>query len=69
MASHNGVEFTVSSLCADSACVEVAIGNDYVDMRSPTINEKGQLTYTAAEWQAFLGGAALGDFDITRKGE
>lgn len=51
------------SSTGNGACVEVASMNDMVAVRDSK-NPKGPaLTYTAAEWRAFLDGAKKGEFD------
>jgi uncharacterized protein DUF397 len=47
-----------------SACVEIAsAANGIVAMRDSKDPNGPILTYTAAEWQAFLNGAKDGEFD------
>ena len=48
---------------ADGACVELAPINGMVAMRDSKDPDGPVLTYTAAEWHAFLRGAKAGEFD------
>lgn len=54
-----------SSFCNAGAneCVEVAIGPDEIRVRDSKDRAAGQLTFTRAEWTAFLAGARAGEFD------
>ena len=45
-------------------CVEVAVTPDGVLIRDSKDPEGAILTFTPAEWRAFVGGAKDGEFDI-----
>jgi len=47
----------------NGACVEVTSMNGMVAMRNSRDPRGAILTYTAAEWSAFLDGAKNGEFD------
>lgn len=44
-------------------CVEVAMTTDAVYVRDTKDRSKAPHVYTAAEWDAFIGGAKDGEFD------
>ncbi|WP_067508236.1 DUF397 domain-containing protein [Actinoplanes sp. TFC3] len=50
----------------DSNCVEVATGlaDGAVAVRDTKDREGGTLLFTRGEWEAFLGGAKDGEFDL-----
>jgi Domain of unknown function (DUF397) len=45
-------------------CAEVAIGVDVVRMRHSQDRSGAFLSFTHAEWRAFLNGARNGEFDL-----
>ena len=45
-------------------CAEVAIGVDEVRMRHSQDRSGAVLSFTHAEWRAFLNGARNGEFDL-----
>ena len=47
----------------NGACLEVAPLNSMIAVRDSKDPEGAILTYTAAEWRAFLDGAKKGEFD------
>jgi hypothetical protein len=51
----------------NGACVEVAkLGDDAIGVRDTKAQGNGPiLTFTRAEWDAFIGGAKDGEFDLT----
>ncbi|MFG1955593.1 DUF397 domain-containing protein [Micromonospora sp. NPDC048830] len=51
----------------NGACVEVArLGEDAIGVRDTKARGQGPiLTFTQAEWAAFICGAKLGEFDLT----
>jgi Domain of unknown function (DUF397) len=53
-----------SSACADRSCAEVATEGDYVYVRDGKVPDVAILRFTRAEWEAFLDGVKLGDFDM-----
>ena len=46
------------------ACVEVYIADGHVQVRDTKDRPGSSLTFTHAEWRAFLTGVRLGEFDI-----
>lgn len=50
----------------NGACVEVArLGEDAIGVRDTKAQGRGPiLTFTRAEWDAFIGGAKDGEFDL-----
>ena len=47
-------------------CVEVAMHDSGISVRDTKDNGSGpELTFTPAEWQAFLNAVRAGEFDIT----
>jgi hypothetical protein len=49
---------------SNSNCVEVAsLGDGWVGVRHSKHPEAAVLRFTPDEWEAFLGGARLGEFD------
>jgi hypothetical protein len=47
------------------ACVEVAVTADAIGVRDTKDAGRGPiLTFTRAEWAAFVGGAKAGEFDL-----
>jgi hypothetical protein len=59
-----GVEWRKSSLSTTNGCVEVAFVDDGVALRDSKHQGRGPvLEFTALEWQAFLAGVRLGEFD------
>ena len=53
-----------SSLCDLNGCVEVAILEDRVVVRDAKDRAGPVLVFTAAEWDAFVGGVRGGEFDL-----
>ena len=51
--------------CSESSCVEVAIEPGQVIVRDSKDTFGPRLTFTHAEWAAFLDGARAGQFDLT----
>jgi hypothetical protein len=59
-----GLNFVVSSYCHTGGCVGVAALSDGgVAIRDTKATGGPILTFTAAEWDAFLGGVADGEFN------
>jgi len=56
-----------SSLCSNSACVEVAFAGSMVLVRDAKRTSGAVLSYTDEEWDAFLGGVRAGEFDRPRR--
>jgi len=53
-----------SSLCDLNGCVEVAVLDDRVVVRDAKDRAGPVLVFTAAEWEAFVGGVRGGEFDL-----
>ena len=53
-----------STLCDLNGCVEVAILGDRVAVRDAKDRSGPVLQFTAAEWEAFVGGVRGGEFDL-----
>ncbi|HXZ73550.1 MAG TPA: DUF397 domain-containing protein [Streptosporangiaceae bacterium] len=53
-----------SSRSESGACVEVCIGAGEVLLRHSGDRQGHVLTFSHPEWQAFLEGVALGEFDL-----
>jgi len=51
-----------SSFCGNAACVEVMRCGDEIQLR--VTGDDRHLTFTTAEWQAFVAGAKAGQFDL-----
>jgi hypothetical protein len=52
-----------STLCDLNGCVEVALLGDRVAVRDAKDRPGPVLIFTAAEWEAFVGGVRGGEFD------
>lgn len=64
LSSENGGWFKSSLSFALGNCAEVQFLTDGgVQVRNSRDREGAVLTYTAAEWDAFIGGVKLGEFD------
>lgn len=59
----NGSGWVKSSLCSAEGCVEVEHRGGVVAVRDSKNPGGPALEFTPAEWDAFLGGARLGEFD------
>lgn len=55
-----------SSLCQTGECVEIAIYNGTVMMRSSVYPKSGYIYLTPEEFSRFLGAAKTGKFDLAR---
>ena len=63
----DGLEFCKSSHSANAGCVEVGRtpgGGPVVAVRNSRMQDGPHLTFTSAEWEAFLLGVKDGEFDI-----
>lgn len=58
-----GLDWHRSSICADSACAEVAGDEGYVYVRDGKLPDGAVLRFTRTEWEAFREGMRRGDFD------
>jgi hypothetical protein len=45
-------------------CVEARRHDGVIEVRNSKAPEAGTVRFTTAEWDAFLGGAKLGEFDV-----
>lgn len=54
----------ISSRTESGTCVEVRITPDEVQVRNSRDRGGHVITFNHREWQAFLEGAALGEFDL-----
>jgi hypothetical protein len=57
------VEWQKSSRSGSSACVEVALVNGMIAVHDSKDPQGPILSYTGAEWLAFIEGVKLGEFD------
>jgi hypothetical protein len=58
-------DFKVSSLTASgTSCVAVAIGEDTIGVRDSKNPDGPVLLFNSKEWQAFLSGVKLGEFEL-----
>ncbi len=66
MAEANGPEggWRKSSRSESGNCVEVCVGSREVQIRNSRDRQGLVLTFSFPEWQAFLEGAALGEFNL-----
>ena len=53
-----------SSASGKSDCVEVRIAAENVHVRDTKERQGASLTFTHAEWRAFVSGVRLGEFDV-----
>lgn len=60
------MEWVRSTRCGSNACVEVSFDRRRVYVRDNM--HIGHLTYTHAEWRAFLEGVRAGEFDVPDEG-
>lgn len=61
----NETTFRRSSFCTDAhGCVEVAIGADDAVRIRDSKTGAAPLTFTPAEWLAFVAGVKAGEFDL-----
>jgi hypothetical protein len=58
----DGLIWSTSSHCADSACVEVAWSGGEVLVRDSKDRSGPVLRFTRSEWVAFVGGVREGEF-------
>jgi Domain of unknown function (DUF397) len=66
MARHDEVidGWRKSSTSGDGACVEVQIATEHVSVRDTKNKHGAVLTFTYAEWKAFLEGVQRGEFEL-----
>jgi Domain of unknown function (DUF397) len=53
-----------STLCDLNGCVEVALLDNQVAVRDAKDRSGPVLVFTPGEWEAFLSGVRLGEFDL-----
>jgi Domain of unknown function (DUF397) len=59
------LEWRKSTFSTTNGCVEVAMAGDRIAVRDSKQQGSGPvLEFTAAEWDAFLGGVRDGEFDL-----
>lgn len=59
--------FTISSRCYESGCVGVgALPDGGFAIRNTRFDDGPVITFTAQEWEAFIGGVKDGEFDAGR---
>lgn len=57
--------FRTSSFCTDAhGCVEVGVEHDLVQVRDAKEPAGARLSFTRAEWVAFVRGVKAGEFDF-----
>ncbi|MCA9362292.1 DUF397 domain-containing protein [Candidatus Kaiserbacteria bacterium] len=67
---HEPDGFKTSSITRKGAikvCVAVKIGDDSVEVRDTKGVNSPTLSFTHPEWEAFIGGVKLGEFDLSAK--
>lgn len=62
MASDSPRAWKRSAHCESNACVEVAIADENIFIRNSREPEGSVLTFTRAEWDAFVTGVKNGEF-------
>jgi hypothetical protein len=62
MASDKARAWRRSTHCDTNSCVEVAIADEGVFIRNSRESEGSVLTFTRAEWDAFVAGIKDGEF-------
>jgi hypothetical protein len=64
-ATLDGRGFRKSSFCGETGCVEVAVLPDLIAVRdSKREDDSPVLTFTPSEWEAFVAGVKVGEFDL-----
>ncbi|WP_088289055.1 DUF397 domain-containing protein [Kineosporia sp. A_224] len=61
--SDEGVVWRRAAACGEAACVEVGATLESVAIRDSKNRCGGSLTFTRAEWAAFVEGVRRGEFD------
>jgi hypothetical protein len=59
-------EWRKSTRSGTNGCVEVAFAQDSVAVRDSKDSASPVLVFTAHEWDAFIGGARNGEFELPR---
>lgn len=66
MVGHDEVDgWHKSSASGDGGCVEVRVSSNHVFVRDAKDHLGTVLTFSSREWNAFLTGVRLGEFDIS----
>jgi Domain of unknown function (DUF397) len=60
----SSAEFRKSSFSGSNGCVEVAVQDDGVAVRDSKHRKGAVLEFSRSEWEAFLRGAAAGEFNL-----
>lgn len=63
--SQSTVTWVRSSRCESGNCVEVALIDNEIAVRNSTRPDGPMVTFTKAEWEAFLGGIEAGEFRLS----
>jgi hypothetical protein len=66
MTNLSGAVWRRSQFCANGSCVEVAHLDNQIAVRDSKDAQGPVLLFTPVEWQAFLDGVRVGDFDLRR---
>jgi len=67
--SENSEWFKSTDSFANGNCVEAMRSGDTVLVRNSRNPLGAVLSFTLAEWEAFIGGAKLGEFDLDEDGK
>ena len=62
-ATEDSIQWRRSSQCDSGSCVEVAHIDRTIAIRDSKHTDGAVLTFTLAEWAAFLAGVRAGEFD------
>lgn len=57
-------QWVKSHLCESSACLEVSADDSVIRLRDTADPEERILTFTPEQWNDFLRGAKVGDFNL-----
>ncbi len=63
----DGPQWRKSSRSGDENCVEVLMAEDGIAVRHSKGSDDRQLVFAPVEWQAFIDGVRLGEFDLPKK--
>jgi hypothetical protein len=66
MVDLSGAEWRKSTRSTQDACVEIAFVDGGVAVRDSKDRNGPVLRFTAQEWEAFVGGARDGEFELPR---
>jgi hypothetical protein len=62
-AAPEGAGWRISSACDGGTCIGVARQGDFIIIGNTGSPQDGVSRFTRQEWEAFLAGVKLGDFD------